>query len=87
MRTKVTITNPDVEKELKVQKDGSVYLAKDLAGERVNIVAEGVEGADDVPRADIDVAISDLIHALDASDPQEQEHLIQSALGTLNGET
>jgi len=87
MRTKVTIVNPDVEKELKVQKDGSVYLAKDLAGERVNIVAEAVEGADDVPRADIETAIGDLICALDESDTQQQEQLIQSALGTLNGET
>jgi hypothetical protein len=47
MRTEVTIIDPNVQKELKVQKDGSVYLSKDLAGERVNIVAEVTPADDD----------------------------------------
>jgi len=84
MRTKVTITDPAVMKELKVQKDGSVYLSKDLAGERVNIVAEAADVTTNVPREDVDAAIGELLQSLNTADSEERSHLIQSALRTLH---
>ena len=37
--TTVRIDDPDVQKQVKVQKRGSIHLAKDLAGERVEVIA------------------------------------------------
>jgi len=38
-----TIENPDVHKEQKVGKYGSVYLTKQLAGQQVRIIAEVID--------------------------------------------
>lgn len=48
----VTIENPDVHKTQKVGNDGEVYLTTDLAGERVQVVAEQID-YDAVPADDL----------------------------------
>lgn len=40
---KSTIENPDVHKEQKVHKNGTVYLTTDLAGQQVRIIAEVID--------------------------------------------
>lgn len=38
-----TIKDPDVHKQQQVGSDGTVYLTTDLAGKRVNVIAEVVD--------------------------------------------
>lgn len=61
--TTVRVDNPDVQKEMKVQKDGTVYMGKAVAGERVEIVAKRV-GPESAPSAEQAEEVADLVTEL-----------------------
>ena len=82
--TTVRIDDPDVQKQVKVQKRGSIHLAKDLAGERVEVVAKRVDTAPDPDAQAVDSAISSLMAALDADDIGEMEVDVRAALTQLD---
>lgn len=70
--TTVRIDNPDVQKQVKVQKRGSIHLTKDLAGERVEVVAKRV---DETAGADIEAARYHIGVAMEEADRDVKDEL------------
>lgn len=83
-QTTVRVENPDVQKTVKVQKRGSIHLSRDLAGQRVEVIAKTVDETPDPDAQAIDSAISSLMAALDADDPGEMEVDVRAALTQLH---
>jgi len=82
--TTVRVEDPDVQKTVKVQKRGSIHLKKNLAGERVEVIAKRVDDTPDPDAQAIDSAISSLMAALEADEPGEMEVEVRAALTQLD---
>lgn len=83
-QTTVRVENPDVQKTVKVQKRGSIHLSRDLAGQRVEVIAKAVDETPDPDAQAVDSAISSLMAALDADDLGEMEVDVRAALTQLD---
>lgn len=79
MRSEVTIIDPAISKDVKVQKDGTIYLSRDLAGHRVNVVAERTEPTE------ADQLAEEILKAAEAGEAADRERLIRDAVDELGG--
>lgn len=83
---RVTFTDPYVNKEVKVQKDGSIHLSKPLAGERVKVVADPVAPDGDVDQQAVAGAADMVQAALETEDEDTRRRQLQQALSALDRE-
>jgi len=85
-QTTVRVENPDIQKTVKVQKRGAIHLSRDLAGERVEIIAKTVDETPDPDAQAVDSAISSFMAALDADDEDARMNALRQALVALDRE-
>ena len=83
---RVTFHDPPVNKEVKVQKDGSIHLSKPLAGQRVKVVAEPVSPERRIDQQAVSGAAELVQEALGQDDPDTQRTMLRKALVTLDRE-
>lgn len=83
---RVTFTDPFVNKEVKVQKDGSIHLSKPLAGQRVKVVAEPVTPEGEVDRQAVSGAAELVQESLEHIENDEARNALGQALAALDRE-
>lgn len=83
---RVMFHDPEVNKEVKVQKDGSIHLAKALAGQRVRVVADPASPNEEIDKQAVAGAADLVQEALDQDDAETQTKMLRQALVTLDRE-
>lgn len=83
---KITFTDPYVNKEVKVQKDGSIHLSSPLAGERVKVVAEPVDPDTEIDKQTVAGAAELVEAAIEADDEDTRANALRQALAALDRE-
>ena len=83
---RVTFTDPYVNKEVKVQKDGSIHLSKPLAGQRVKVVADPVSPEGEIDRQAVAGAAELVQESLSAIENDDARTALQQALAALDRE-
>lgn len=83
---RVTFNDPPVNKEVKVQKDGSIHLSKPLAGQRVKVVAEPVAPESEIDKQTVAGAAELVETAIDTDDDEARRNALRQALVALDHE-
>ena len=83
---RVTFTDPFVNKEVKVQKDGSIHLSKPLAGQRVKVVADPVSPEEEVDQQAVAGAAELVQESLNSIENDDARTALQQALAALDRE-
>ena len=83
---RVTFTDPFVNKEVKVQKDGSIHLSKPLAGQRVKVVADPVSPEEEVDQQAVAGAAELVQESLNSIEDDDARTALQQALAALDRE-
>ena len=81
---RVMFHDPPVNKEVKVQKDGSIHLARGLAGERVHVVADPAEEGDEIDKEAVAGAADMIQEAIEQDDDEVRAKMLRQALTTLD---
>jgi folate-dependent phosphoribosylglycinamide formyltransferase PurN len=81
---RVMFHDPPVNKEVKVQKDGSIHLARGLAGERVHFVADRTEEGDEIDKQAVAGAADMIQEALEQDDDEVRAKMLRQALAALD---
>ena len=81
---KITFTDPYVNKEVKVQKDGSIHLSLPLAGERVKVVAEPVNPDTEIDKQTVAGVAELLQEAIEQDDADSRDQMLRQALVALD---
>lgn len=83
---RVMFHDPEVNKEVKVQKDGSIHLAKALAGERVRVVADPASPSGEIDKQAVAGAADLIQEALDQPDDEVRTEMLRKAVAALDHE-
>ena len=83
---RVTFHDPPVNKEVKVQKDGSIHLSAPLAGQRVKVVAEPVTPDTEIDKQTVAGAAELVETAIDTDDDEARRNALRQALVALDHE-
>lgn len=83
---RVTFHDPPVNKEVKIQKDGSIHLSAPLAGQRVRVVAEPVEPDGEIDQQAVAGAAELVQEAIEQDDAGTQRTMLRKALVALDRE-